>query len=87
MYRCHPQTAKLVELLREKAIGEVRVIQATFSFHAGFNPESRLFKNDLAGGGILDVGCYPVSLARLIAGVAHGQGLRRADRGQGHRRT
>ena len=40
MYRCHPQTAKLVELLRQKAIGEVRVIQATFSFHAGFNPRA-----------------------------------------------
>jgi predicted dehydrogenase/aryl-alcohol dehydrogenase-like predicted oxidoreductase len=73
MYRCHPQIAKLVELLRQKAIGDVRVIQATFSFHAGFNPESRLFKNALGGGGILDVGCYCMSLARLIAGVATGK--------------
>ena len=73
MYRCHPQTAKLVELLREKAIGEVRVIQATFSFHAGFNPEARLFKNDLAGGGILDVGCYATSMANLVAGAANGK--------------
>lgn len=70
MYRCHPQIAKLVELLRQRVIGEVRVIQATFSFHAGFNPEGRLFKNSLAGGGILDVGCYCMSMARLIAGVA-----------------
>ena len=73
MYRCHPQTAKLVELLKGKAIGDVRVIQATFSFHAGFNAESRLFNNDLAGGGIMDVGCYPLSLTRLIAGVAQGK--------------
>jgi predicted dehydrogenase/aryl-alcohol dehydrogenase-like predicted oxidoreductase len=69
MYRCHPQTAKLLELLRAKAIGEVRVIQATFSFQAGFNPNSRIFNNALAGGGIMDVGCYPVSMARLIAGT------------------
>ncbi|OGV35926.1 MAG: oxidoreductase [Lentisphaerae bacterium GWF2_49_21] len=73
MYRCHPQTKKLVELLREKVIGEVRVIQATFSFHAGFNPEGRLFKNQLGGGGILDVGCYCTSMCRLVAGVALGK--------------
>ncbi|HOJ39268.1 MAG TPA: aldo/keto reductase [bacterium] len=73
MYRCHPQTIKVVQLVKEKAIGEVRMIQATFSFQAGFNPESRLFKNSLAGGGILDVGCYPVSMSRLVAAVALGQ--------------
>jgi predicted dehydrogenase/aryl-alcohol dehydrogenase-like predicted oxidoreductase len=72
MYRCHPQTAKLVELLREKAIGEVRLITATFGFNAGFNPTGRHFANDLAGGGILDVGCYPASISRLIAGAATG---------------
>lgn len=73
MYRCHPQTAKLVELIREGAIGKVRVIQATFSFHSSPNPNSRIYNADLAGGGILDVGCYPVSMARLIAGAATGK--------------
>jgi len=73
MYRCHPQTAKLVELLREKVIGEVRVIHASFGFHRDFNPEVRLFKNALGGGGILDVGCYTTSMSRLVAGIATGQ--------------
>jgi predicted dehydrogenase len=73
MYRCHPQTLRLVELIREKAIGEVRIIQASFGFHREFNPNQRLFSNELGGGGILDVGCYPVSMSRLIAGVAIGQ--------------
>ncbi len=73
MYRCHPQTAKLVELLREKVIGEVRVIHASFGFHRDFNPEARLFKNTLGGGGILDVGCYTVSMSRLVAGIATGK--------------
>jgi len=73
MYRCHPQTKKLVELIKEKVIGDVRVIQATFSFHAGFNADSRLFANKLAGGGILDVGCYCTSMAGLIAGAAQGK--------------
>lgn len=73
MYRCHPQTAKIVELVRSGAIGAVHAVQATFSFDAGFNAEHRLWSNALGGGGILDVGCYPVSFARLIAGAAAGQ--------------
>lgn len=73
MYRCHPQTARLVELIRSGAIGDVRVIQASFSFHTHFNPESRLLNNALGGGGILDVGCYCASMARLIAGAATGK--------------
>ncbi len=73
MYRCHPQTAKLVELIKSKAIGDVRLIQASFGFHAGFSTEGRAFNNALAGGGILDVGCYPVSMSRLVAGAALGK--------------
>jgi predicted dehydrogenase len=72
MYRCHPQTHKLIELIRGGIIGEVRVIQATFSFNAGFDTTGRVYSNELGGGGILDVGCYCVSMSRLIAGVATG---------------
>jgi predicted dehydrogenase/aryl-alcohol dehydrogenase-like predicted oxidoreductase len=72
MYRCHPQTARLVELIREGAIGEVRVIEASFGFDIGDKPDHRLLDHGLAGGGILDVGGYPVSIARLVAGAASG---------------
>lgn len=72
MYRCHPQTARLIELIRQGAVGEVRLIKASFSFHAGSDPTSRLLANALGGGGILDVGCYTTSMSRLIAGVAAG---------------
>ena len=68
MYRAHPQTAKVVELVRDGAIGEVRQLDASHGFASPFDPASRLHSNELAGGGILDVGCYPVSFARLIAG-------------------
>lgn len=68
MYRCHPQTLKLVDLVRSGEIGEVRHVDAKFGYHAPFAPESRLFANVLGGGGILDVGCYPVSMARLLLG-------------------
>ena len=74
MYRLHPQTLKLVELVKSGTIGEVRMIKSSFGFAMpGFLPEHRLYANDLAGGGILDVGCYPVSMACLIAGAAAGK--------------
>ncbi|NTJ44639.1 Gfo/Idh/MocA family oxidoreductase [Agrobacterium larrymoorei] len=74
MYRLHPQTSKIVELVKNGVIGEVRIIRSSFGFDMGsFRPEHRLFANDSAGGGILDVGGYPVSMARLIAGAASGQ--------------
>jgi aryl-alcohol dehydrogenase-like predicted oxidoreductase len=74
MYRLHPQTAKLGELIAAGTIGEVRMIQASFGFQMPrFMPEHRLFANDLAGGGILDVGGYPVSMSRFIAGAAAGK--------------
>lgn len=72
MYRCLPQTKLVAQLVRDGAIGKVHQIQASFGFQASFNPESRIFADDLAGGGILDVGGYPVSMARLIAGAAIG---------------
>ncbi|MCK6474688.1 MAG: aldo/keto reductase [Planctomycetes bacterium] len=73
MYRCHPQTAKLVELIKGGAIGQVRAIEASFAFDSAVNPKGRLYDNALGGGGILDVGCYPVSMARLLAGAATGK--------------
>ncbi len=75
MYRCHPQTARLIELIRDGAVGEVRMIRASFGFGGGdsYDPEHRLFRKSLGGGGILDVGCYAVSGSRLIAGTAVGK--------------
>ena len=73
MYRCHPQIRKVRELIADGEIGEVRCIRASFSYHAAFDPDHRAYSQALGGGGILDVGCYPVSLSRLIAGIAHGR--------------
>ncbi len=73
MYRCYPTTVKLVELVTEGRIGDVRLIEAAFSFDTGWKPEGRLLKHELGGGGILDVGCYPASAARLLAGAALGK--------------
>jgi len=73
MYRCHPQTAKVAEIVRSGALGELAVLQGAFSFFLPFQAEHRLFARALGGGGILDVGCYPVSFCRLLAGAAGGR--------------
>ncbi|WP_136617164.1 MULTISPECIES: aldo/keto reductase [Mesorhizobium] len=81
MYRLHPQTLKLVELIRSGVIGEIRMIKSSFGFAMpGFMPQHRLYANDLAGGGILDVGGYPVSMVRLIAGAAVGKPFSEPDK-------
>jgi predicted dehydrogenase len=73
MYRCHPLTAQLLARLREGAIGAIRHVRADFAFRVPRDPKGRLFDLALGGGGILDVGGYPVSFARLIAGLVEGQ--------------
>ncbi len=65
MWRHSRQTALMVELLPE--IGELRAITATFSFALDWEEDVRLVR-DLGGGSLLDVGCYCVSAARLLAG-------------------
>lgn len=71
-YRCHPQTRVLIDLIRENTIGEVRILRGAFSFHSHYGLEHRTLNHALAGGGILDVGCYPVSMVRLLVGIALG---------------
>ena len=73
MFRCHPQTAKLVELVQEKLIGEVRMIYASFGFHGGSNLKGRVLNKALGGGAILDLGSYCTSIARLVAGAVDGK--------------
>ena len=72
MYRFHPQTVRVLELVAEGAIGELVHVDASFAFDTG-SRSGRLFDTATAGGGILDVGCYPLSLARFVAGAAVGR--------------
>jgi len=73
MYRCTPQTRELVRLLRSGTLGRVKGIQASFCIDGAYPVSGRVLNNALGGGGILDIGCYPVSMARLVAGVANGE--------------
>ena len=65
----------LVELIRDGTIGEVRMIQVAFSYDLGDSDQAYANirrRNDVAGGGIMDVGCYTASMARFIAVAALG---------------
>jgi predicted dehydrogenase len=72
MYRCHPLLQALIERVKRGDIGELRHIKADFGFRVPRDPQSRLYDLKLGGGGILDVGGYCMSFARLFAGVVTG---------------
>ena len=67
MYRHNPQTARLAELVRDGAIGRLRMIRASFSFFLP-DPGNVRLSTELEGGALMDVGCYCVSGARLLGG-------------------
>ena len=63
-----PSFLKCLELIREGAIGEVKLIQSDFSMKPAFDANGRLFNQMLGGGALLDIGIYPAFLALEIAG-------------------
>jgi predicted dehydrogenase len=67
MYRHNPQTFRLIELVRDGAVGRLGLIRAAFSFAARDSANIRL-STELDGGALMDVGCYCVNGARLIGG-------------------
>ena len=75
MYRHNPQTARLVDLIRGGAIGELRLVRSAFSY-ALYDADNIRLRTDVDGGSLMDVGCYCVSGSRLLAGEpesVHGQ--------------
>ena len=67
MWRHHPQIRRLQELLGEGAIGELKLVRSVHSFTAGDPRDIRLL-TELDGGALMDVGCYCIHAARLLAG-------------------
>lgn len=67
MYRHNPQTMRLAELVREGAIGELRLIRSVFSYSL-YDADNIRLRTDVEGGSLMDVGCYCVSGSRLLAG-------------------
>ena len=67
MWRHNPQTFRLLSMIGEGVIGEVRLVRAVFSFPLG-RPEDPRWDPALEGGALMDVGTYCISAARLICG-------------------
>ena len=67
MWRHSPQTRRVRELLDEGAIGELRLVRATFSYGL-YDEDNIRLRADVDGGALMDVGCYCISGSRLIAG-------------------
>ncbi|MGH9831843.1 MAG: Gfo/Idh/MocA family protein [Blastocatellia bacterium] len=67
MYRHHPQWHRAKQLVEDGKVGELRTIQSFFSY---FNADANNIRNqaDIGGGGLMDIGCYNISLSRFIFG-------------------
>jgi predicted dehydrogenase len=65
MYRHHPQWRKTRSILRGGGVGTLHTIQAFFSY---YNDDAANIRNqaDLGGGGLMDIGCYPISCSRFL---------------------
>ena len=68
MYRHHPQWQRARQMIDEGKIGDLRTIQSFFSY---FNADPGNIRNiaEFGGGGLMDIGCYCISLSRFIFGA------------------
>jgi predicted dehydrogenase len=78
MYRFHPQWVRTKELVQDGVLGAVREVQAHFSY---FNVDAANIRNVAlaGGGGLLDIGCYGISLARFVYGAEPARVLAHMD--------
>ena len=67
MYRHHPQTLKVQELVKNGSIGDLKLVRGSFSYVLSRDGDVRLDPR-MGGGSIWDVGCYPISYARSVIG-------------------
>jgi len=65
MYRFHPQWQKAKELINGGKIGELKTIHSFFSYY-NIDPNNIRNQNDKGGGGLMDIGCYNISLSRFV---------------------
>ncbi len=68
MHRSHPLTHAYMNAIREGAIGEVKIIRASFCYRTEKIDGNVRFDPRLAGGALMDVGCYCINFARMVAG-------------------
>ena len=69
MYRAHPQTREVMEKIRGGAIGDVKLIRSSFCYRSNRIEGNIRFDPALAGGALMDIGCYCINFSRMIAGA------------------
>lgn len=69
MWPHHPRTARMRQLLDSGELGAVRRVSAAFTFQLDMKPANIRLKPDMAGGSLLDIGCYPVYAIRWAMGA------------------
>lgn len=69
MFRAHPLTHAVVNAVRSGAIGQVRLIRTSFCYRTRRIDDNIRFDPALAGGALMDIGCYCINFSRLIAGA------------------
>lgn len=67
MYRHHPQTLQVQEIIKSGVLGALKLLRGSFSFFLSREQDVRL-KPEMGGGSIWDIGCYPISYARTMVG-------------------
>jgi len=72
MYRFHPQTLWALEQVHVGRIGAVKLVRASFAFNVMLPPRARNIRLQaaLAGGSLMDVGCYPINFCRAVFGYS-----------------
>ncbi len=68
MYRHHPRYETIRSIIDSGQIGDLRSIHGTFTFNSSNSSGNVRFNKDWGGGGLYDVGCYPITAARLLLG-------------------
>ena len=68
MYRFHPRTQRVLEMVREGIVGDMKMIHGAFTFHLKGTDNIRL-QPEFGGGALMDVGCYCINVSRTLAGT------------------
>jgi len=68
MYRTHPQTLKVQEIVESGKLGTVSLVRGSFTY-LGTAPDNYRWRPEMGGGGLWDVGCYPLSYTRAVLGT------------------
>src|SRR5512135_3576078 len=69
MYKFHPQIEKTLEIVRSGRIGELRSVHSSFTFRFERDPSNYRWFPEQGGGALYDVGCYTISISRLLFGA------------------